>query len=698
MVGRVRIGRAVGSSPRGGALLLALLMVGIIVCRALVLRYDHSLNSIDGALQTWFALDHFARGEQLGSEFQSYLGVTMILAMLPLFVGLGQTLYASSVAANCAVVAGVFAAAYGVAWLVRPIRARDRWAAAILLVFVFYFALRLAAEALDYRYPLSFDPGVSLRSVRGFLPLFMLPVLVATLRAVLRGDVLRPGFALGLVAGAGLLWSNDAGIPMALALVLALALALLRHPQRLATLLASLGAGTAISAGAILLVVTQGEPGPWLQYNFRDVAGDQFWLFAPWGRETRILGPFDLINIARGAEPIPLACLILLAGAVLLAMIQLLRGRGSPVRQAALVFLGASTIGTALIPQIGGHVEAYYIHVTTFLGACAPVIVGQRALLRLMKPGLVRLGRAPLRLAGAGAAAIMLAVEGFAVAATATASDRTAFSRELGFYVTAHTARDLAAMQRIAADWDARKVPPDRRLLSVYTSPLDIAAGVRSPAAVGSLIHALGEGNRAAMTALVAEREVAAVTTIAPRYSGWEGWLVRANWPFFHALQRQYRAIGANDQHVLWVRARTRAAPLARAQCRAERIAQGAIRLRIAAARGGIASVSVSRREPFASGRNALLTVTETSPVTAAARAQPPPWNDFPRYGIANTARLELMVPVEPGEPSELRLEVLDGSAIGTADCTAELLAAPDYAVLPTLPEGIARYLAERGR
>ena len=106
----------------------------------------------------------------------------------------------------------------------------------------------------------------------------------------------------------------------------------------------------------------------------------------------------------------------------------------------------------------------------------------------------------------------------------------------------------------------------------------------------------------------------------------------------------------------------------------------------------GLATVTVTRQPPFATGRGAMLTVTEASPDTAMSANR---WADFPRYGIANTARLQLMAPVAPGEPTRLTLDVLDGSPIGSAACTAEVDTVPDLANLPPLPKGIARHIAE---
>lgn len=204
-------------AERRGWWALAALAALICALRADALLYDHSLNSIDGALQTWFALDHFADGAQLGTAFQSYLGITMVLALLLVFFAFGQTLFASTMAANAMVVAGAFGAAYATVWLIRAVPPRARWQAAILLIFVFYGAGPLVAQGIALRWPTTFDPGVSLRPLRGFLPFIVLPFFVLLVRqALLQGRGLAEGFALGLVAGAGLLWSNDAGYRLSL--------------------------------------------------------------------------------------------------------------------------------------------------------------------------------------------------------------------------------------------------------------------------------------------------------------------------------------------------------------------------------------------------------------------------------------------------------------------------------------------------
>jgi hypothetical protein len=227
--------------------------------------------------------------------------------------------------------------------------------------------------------------------------------------------------------------------------------------------------------------------------------------------------------------------------------------------------------------------------------------------------------------------------------------------------------------------------------MSAYTSPLDIAAGAPSATPVGSLIHALGPRYRTMVASKVANRSAAAITTIAPDYSGWEGWLMRAQWSFFESLHTYYRPIARNAQHIVWVPSGGQG-PGAQARCVVEQTAPSTLRVTVTAPEPGLATVRLTRTGNYARGRGAMLTVTENSPFTRAATTAP--WSDFPRYGVANERAITVPAPLEPNQPTVLTLDVLDGSAIGAAECYALMLAPVDLAALPPLPEGVDAYLA----
>lgn len=682
------------SKERRGWLFLAGLGFVLVALRGATLLFDHSLHSIDGAMQTWFAADNFADGAKLGEGFQSYLGITMILALLPGFIAFGETLWASTFSAYAMVMAGCFAGAYAIIWMLRPVPQKQRWLWAIALIFVFYYAGALAARALGLPYPATFDPGVSLRPLRGALPFFVLPVFVWAVRRVQSTRRVRAVFALGLAAGLGLLWSNDAGIPLVIASCIGLGAALFREAWLLVKSLVLFAVGVALSAGAVLFLVTHGDPSGWLQYNFVDVPSDQYWYFAPWNREARVLGITDLPGIFIQGQLLSTLSLIVLTISVIIAGVRRFMGRGSLLRNCAFIFVGASVVGTALIPQIGGHIGAEYNAITFVLGICAPLIVFQDVSFARAKPAMRALPRLAVPVGASITATAMLALDAGQLVQTVQQTDRTVYAEKLGFYVTPQTAEDLAAMERFSNVLEARGFPENERLLSVYTSALDIAAGTKSPAPVGSLIHALGEQNRIDYVEALTGKAVAA-TTIAPDYTGWAGWNERANWSFFRNLRDLYRPVARNDQHVLWVRSGDRPRPQ-EARCEITDWSFGRLEMVITSPVSGMASVYFEREGFDAGPRTAVLTVTEDSPFTRSV--QEPQWSDFPRYGIANARITEVSAPVEAGEETRLTFEVLDGSSIGWGECFARVYEPVDYAGLPSLSDGIDRLIKEAGQ
>jgi hypothetical protein len=461
---------------------LGLLFAVLICLRGVSLLFDHSLNSIDGAMQTWFALDNFADGAKLGEAFQSYLGITMILALLPMFMAFGETLWASTFAAYVMVLAGSIVAAYAIVWMLRPVPRKQRWMFAILLLFIFYYAGSAVVSLTGLPYPATFDPGVSLRPLRGALAFLVLPVFVWALRRILEKETSVPALWFGLVAGVGLLWSNDAGIPLVVASGIGLTIALLQRLGLLLKALLAFALGVLASAFSMAMLVTHADPSGWLRYNFIDVAGDQFWYFGPWDRESRILGIADLPQIFLQGELLSTLSLIVLTACVIIATIRRARGQGTPIRTSAFVFVGASVFGTALIPQIGGHIGSEYNAMTFVLGMCAPLIMFQGNLFTLAKPMLRRPSPRVVPVTAGLAAITIIALETVGLVTTVQQTDRTVYSEELGFYVSPEMSEDLAAMKRLSEAMEERGFAEDRRiakLLSGILTALRLLSGVR---------------------------------------------------------------------------------------------------------------------------------------------------------------------------------------------------------------------------
>ena len=174
------------------AVVTCAVFVAFLILRGIVLYFDHPLETLDGAMQTWFAVNAFAQGQQLGQDFQSYLGVTIMLFLLPFYVLFGSTLFSSSLAASIAMALGLLAMVHGLLRLMRGLTPGLRW-----WLVAASFAFLAAINELN--------PGNSLRTVRSALPFLMLPLVLPLLRSLRGGSPLRSGLLLG---GGGRRWSD----------------------------------------------------------------------------------------------------------------------------------------------------------------------------------------------------------------------------------------------------------------------------------------------------------------------------------------------------------------------------------------------------------------------------------------------------------------------------------------------------------
>ncbi|MBT9373272.1 hypothetical protein [Rhizobium sp. CSW-27] len=623
-------------------------------------------------MQGYFAVENFWRMRALGTDFQSYLGITIILFLIPLYALFGATLFASVLSAHFAVIIGAIALWYAIFRMMRWLRTPT------LIV-----AIAIALPLMDFLSPVLTQPGHSLRPLRWALPYLLFPLVLHCFAKALRSGPFPVCFQLGLFAGAGILWSNDAGLPLLPALLASLLLLFPLNPRALLKALAGVVSGAALSAAALLLLVTHGAPWGWITYNFSAVATDQIWYFGSWGRDTRILAPSDLVYML---DRMPNNCriaLLLMVASLPSAVLNRLRGKGAPVMTSAYVFLALAALGTALLPQIGGHIETGYNDGLLLIGFASPFIVFRARVVRLAVGIRRKVGLPTLARASAITMLVCMTVISYRTWKAIEPLDNKVFQPELGLHVPRDFARDAAAIRSLADQWRAAGLRNDRFMLSVYTSALDIVSQSQSPTPFGSIIHALGEEGRRQFNGMVAQRQVGYVTTIYPGYSPWSQWLYRANWSFFRALNHNYEPVARNGQHVLW---RLRASPLpapaeASAQCSVMQHGDSTDLFVTATGQGGMVSLSIELDPQMARQKRNILTATEISPLFEDRDFEG--WGEDSLYGLPPTQSFETVVPAKPGHLSRIRLATLEPAAVPVRACRAELVAWPDLENLP---------------
>lgn len=661
-------------NPRANpAVITCVVFVAFLCLRGLVLYFSHPLETLDGAMQTWFAVHAFASGQQLGQDFQSYLGVTMMLFLLPFYMLFGSTLFSSSLAASTAVALGLLTMMHGLLRLMRGLTPGLRW---WLVAAGFTFL-----AAID-----DLSPGNSLRPVRSALPFLMLPLILPLLRSLRGSSPLRSGLLLGAVAGVGLIWSNDAGIPTFASLGFAILLCGTDKWHLTAKAVVCYAAGAVLTAGSILLVVTHGAPNSWLIYNFVAIPEDQIWYFAPWAREARVLRLSDVILIISAmSSKIQLAFFLLLISLVV-AISRRLLARGAPIQLSAFVFLGLSAIGTALIPQLGGHVSNGYNLGLGYIGVFSPLIIFQKNIIGAIRhfPSCIRRNLGRVVMVSAGMVVIVSSANmAYTTVRTVAAHLDTVPIPELGFRVEPRFAEDVGALRQLRQVFDDAGVPNDARLQTTYPSALAIILDAKAPTPLGSIIHALGNDNRQRFIDVVADRRVAFATTVYLDHASWPDWNIRSNWGYFRALHLNYKPVAQNARHILWKRrAIPLPAPTEKAECRIDQDNSGASYLIILAPKAGHVEVQTKMATLPDTRHAEILTAIETSPFSQATGFVG--WYDAPRYGIPTVLAHSMFVSVAANMPSKIKLEFLGKHTVKVASCTATVLSWPDMSGLPT--------------
>lgn len=659
---------------RPALIFMALVTLAFVGMRALELYYDHPLKTLDGAMQTWYAVDSFARGQQLGHDFQSYLGTTMIMIIVPVYIAFGGTLFASSIAASIAMALGLIATVHGLLRLTGLFKPASLW-----------FMSALAAAALFHVTEL--NVGNSLRPLRWALPFMMLPVVIPALIQIRRAMTIRPAIALGVIAGIGLVWSNDTGIPAMTALLIAIVLCGAGGLRNTARAVSACLASAAVASAAIILAATHGAPEAWLRYNFGAVPQDQIWYFAPWARDTRIIHVEDLWLIVKAMTPWIRLVTGLLIVSLAAATLMRLRKRGDAVRLSAFIFLGLSALGISLVPQLGGHIMNGYNYGLLPIGIMAPVIVfgGCFAAWVRRLPQRLRHGSALLKLLCVAGVLVLAVNSGRDTASVVTKHRDGEYVAELGFAVSPGYAPDVAALRSIRQFFDAKAAPHDARLQATYPSAIAMLLHANAPTPFGSIIHALGDENRTRFTNVISERRVLLATTVYSGRPHWPDWNIRATWPYFRALHLNYQPVAQNVNHIIWQRRDTPLPPPSvSVGCETIPREDGSVDFRVVAPFDGHVEIRIRVSTLPKARRSEILTVTEDSPFTRAPDFSA--WRDAPRYGLPPSLDHDLFLPVARNQPSSITLRMVGGKKLEGGSCSAVALAWPDLSGLPDLP------------
>lgn len=510
-------------------------------------------DPVDGAYQTFHFLNRLKLGA-FGDGYVPYLGYGVSMTLFPLFIAFGGDVAASNMAAHWVVIA----AAALVLWICLSIFKVEKTYALIVILCVI-IALFLQGSGL-------IAPGNSLRLWRSALPILMALVIYPVMALPPeRVSDFRFTALVGAMAGLGLYWSNDFGIPTALSLVAIWTIWLFRrrggNPLKVACL-CGWSIVVAASVFGLVGVLFLGEDFiPYLTSNYQETAEQQFWYFYPYVENSRIYSLADFVSaiypkIGGNYLSVRVICLAVALGAGLKILVR--RGSVETDRRLALVaFLILATFGGGLLAELGGHRDPGYwigLERLVFFGSLAALfaIPYHAVLILLSDHNLIRLKYLYIAFFFLICGMFLAVSVGlFFAGRTTHVQSGSVYWPDLGGFIDGGDANLLEISEAFKSHYPRSEDDRASRYFSSYYGPVEAAAGGMHPAPTDSIIHAHGR-RRSLFYEVFSASEWPVVTTSNPRNNIWSAWNRSSAWPFFRHLFLRYDLRQVSKFNLFW--------------------------------------------------------------------------------------------------------------------------------------------------
>lgn len=506
---------------------------------AMLAAIDAPTLHLDGAFQTASGLYRLDSGQIPGKDFFPYLGIGPLMTLYPVFKVFGSDLSASVISAQFMTLA-LGGLSVSVIWhlIFHPKSFVTSLAAGSV-----FFLLPIAIAAflsLHLHQSLVFAviPGNSLRPIRAVAP-YLTIIIYWLLIFNLKSERLKH-FLSGILTGLILLWSNDFAIPTAgLFAFIFIAHSLFKSRWQYSNLLIYFFTA-ALSWAALLALSTHGNPISLLEYNFFDVAKDQWWYFGPYSEENRIFSLNDVARLISQGNQFPL---------VVLALVALTALKTKKFEHILIACIGVMLFVGGALASVGGHLGNYF-EGFYFWG----VTVSFFTILRMTFLGIKNLFKQHAKHWRCVELAALIVVffysfsipiqawENYKIHSSLAKNDAYRFYvPELGAYLGTEWRNYI----QLARQTDNQHVIEEYWGLWSATRKIFPAAWP-----VDSVIHALGRTRELTTSALI-DAEI----IISTRNSGspeWQPWSLSQNFWFYDELLNNWTPYGLSPMTVVW--------------------------------------------------------------------------------------------------------------------------------------------------
>jgi hypothetical protein len=512
---------------------------------------------LDGAFQTASGEYRLKDLQFPGRDFFPYLGTGPILLIFPFFILAGGNLFASVFASHLTTYL-IFLISSFFVYLCCFKKYRPFTVIALFVFLVLICCLDSSnidigkiqiSKLINVGFGEWINPGNSLRPLRASLAYAAGITIwsVINLNWSVRVKMLAAGCALG---GLTSVWSNDYALPTLTISVIFICFWGLRQRigiQYLMYFLLSLFCsyilvGQLITSGNLLSLV---------KYNL-DVAGDQFWYFGPWSRETRIFSVWDLLN-ALNQQGIFFHVVVL---GLLFSTCRLLSVRLKfDYNFALLLVVGLILFSGGLVATLGGHSGpyflsfrrwAYMVDFVLFYKIMAsrgiPVLGSDNPLWRKRLIAL-RNGKS-VRDCG------VLLISGLSIFSLVFSS--YLFSNE---FSRLSNSSDFYHEAKLGGFLDTNFIQLKTLKGSLFEEYFGVAGTFRGPnkaLKVDSVIHALGHQREIMDKYLASQPPHNVITTNPLMTSAWSSWNISANYFLYRELFTKYVISNVTKNTITW--------------------------------------------------------------------------------------------------------------------------------------------------
>jgi hypothetical protein len=392
------------------------------------------------------------------------------------------------------------------------------------------------------------EPSNSNLSLRSFLP-FVTVIILFFLFKIFQRFPYFFYLAVGCLIGCQPFWSNDYGIPSFISLIVIITFDLIKKKQgnklgKIIYLFVSIFIGFSLAA----YIFTGGYPFNWIQDNFGGVAQDQFWYFLWFNHKTQNK-IFALSNVL--SHPFLWLYFILM-----IVIFFYLIFRDYSVKFLLLFYLAITVFGAGILSSVGGTISfRYYLTTILVFLFILPVVIillydsfpqyrfnftwkfKQRLLILLLTIyyPLVSL----ISIVNAGDFLPNLYQDYFWV-------------EELGGWLPIYWKKSIDIAKNIKEELSS--VSSEQRMLSTYSSGMDVVAGAFNPTKVDYIIHVLGDEARDDYLRKFRETKPQYITTLREDFTDWETWVRRTNWWFYRDFFNDYEPVEATFYNIIWRR------------------------------------------------------------------------------------------------------------------------------------------------